>query len=173
MTDATQRLDPPPTGPAADQLFAFLDYHRATLQQKVSGLDAAGLSATLPPSTMRLGGLLKHLALVEDYWFSVFLLDNEEAERWAGVDWDADPDWEWRTAMDDDPDALRRGLADAAARSRELVAGLDLDTLAARTFRDGGRPTLRWIVLHMIEEYARHNGHADLLRESVDGVTGE
>jgi uncharacterized damage-inducible protein DinB len=174
VSDPTERSDPPATGSEAEQLHAFLDYHRATLQQKTAGLDAAGLSATLPPSTMTLAGLLKHMALVEDNWFSVFLRGNDPIEPWASAPWDDDRDWEWHTAVHDDPDDLRAGHAAAAERSRELVEGVDLDTLSVGRLRGSGeQTTLRWIVLHMIEEYARHNGHADLLRESVDGVVGE
>ncbi|NUR06475.1 MAG: DUF664 domain-containing protein [Nocardioidaceae bacterium] len=174
MTDPTLRTDPPAVGSEAEQLRAFLDFHRATLQQKTAGLDAAGLAATLPPSTMTLGGLLKHMALVEENWFSYFFHDHPMGEPWASVPWDDDPDWEWRTAADDDPDDLRARHAAAAQRSRDLVAGVDLDRLSARRLRGSDeRTTLRWIMLHMVEEYARHNGHADLLRESVDGSVGE
>ena len=88
-------------------LRAFLDYHRDTLRRKTAGLSTEQLNATHPPSTMTLGGLLKHLALVEDHWFSVVLLGNDDAEPWRSVDWDADRDWEWHTAADDDPERLR------------------------------------------------------------------
>jgi uncharacterized damage-inducible protein DinB len=173
MTGPTDRIDPPAVRSEGEQLRAFLDYHRATLQWKTAGLDAAGLSATLPPSTMTLGGLLKHMSLVEESWFSSFFLDRPLSEPWASIP-DDDPDWEWRTAADDDPDELRAMHAEAARSARELVADVDLDELSAGRFRSTGeQPNLRWIMLHMVEEYARHNGHADLLRESVDGSTGE
>ena len=128
---------------------------------------------------MTLGGLLKHLALVEDNWFSVVFLGNEDAEVWREVDWDADRDWEWHTAVQDSPDYLRRLFDEAVAASdviiHEALAGPQgLDTASVRESRRGeGKFSLRWIVVHMIEEYARHNGHADLLRESIDGQTGE
>ena len=128
---------------------------------------------------MTLGGMLKHLALVEDNWFSVVLLGNDDAEPWNSVDWNADRDWEWHTAVDDDP-AWLRGLFDesVAAADRcidQALADGGLDGLSVRESRHPGegRFSLRWILLHMIEEYARHNGHADLIRESIDGVTGE
>ena len=93
------------------------------------------------------------------------------------MDWDADPDWEWHSAAEDSPEELRAIWEDAVARSRavvtEALASGGLDQLARRTWPDGSAPSLRWILLHMIEEYARHNGHADLIRESVDGETGE
>ena len=177
MTDDT-RTDPPLRGTEVETLLGFLDYHRETLRMKASGLDADQLAASLPPSTITLGGLLKHLALVEDHWFSVVLHGNDDAEPWRSVDWDADRDWEWHTAFQDSPDELFRLYDDAIAASDRLVkqalAQDGLDTLSAQSSRRGeGQFSLRWIVTHMIEEYCRHNGHADLVRESIDGSTGE
>ena len=174
VTNLRERIHPPLRGDEADQLYGFLDYHRATLQRKAAGLDAAGLAQTLQPSSMTLGGMLKHLAFVEDNWFSLFLHGHERAAPWRDVDWKADPDWDWHSAASDDPKALRALHDDAVVRSRELAAGVGLDTLSVRRLHGVDQPvTLRWIVLHMMEEYARHNGHADLIRESIDGVVGE
>jgi uncharacterized damage-inducible protein DinB len=176
---STERVEPPLSGSESETLLAFLDYHRDTLRQKTEGLSAEQLRATLPPSTMTLGGMLKHLALVEDNWFSVVLMGNEDAEPWRGVDWDADRDWEWHSASEDSPEELRRLFDEACAASdrilAEVLAGDGLDRPSVReSRREGeGRFSLRWIVVHMIEEYARHNGHADLIRESIDGATGE
>jgi uncharacterized damage-inducible protein DinB len=168
------RVDPPLEGSEAEQLYAFLDYQRATLQRKAEGLDADQLAQVLRPSTMTLGGLLKHLALVEDYWFSYIFAGNEVALPFAGVDWDDDPDWEWHTAASDRPAVLRSLHQEVVAHCRSVVEGEPLDALSVRPHRRTGQHfTLRWIVLHMIEEYARHNGHADLIRESIDGSTGE
>ena len=171
--------DPPASGPEAEPLSAFLYFHRETLRWKTAGLTREQLAATAAASTMTLGGMLKHLALVEDHWFSCVFLGREPGEVWRDVDWDADPDWEWHSAGDDTPEALR-GLLDAAVRSSQevvreaLTRPEGLDALSVRESRRGeGRFSLRWIVVHMIEEYARHNGHADLIRESVDGQTGE
>jgi hypothetical protein len=99
-------------------------------------------------------------------------------QPWDAVDWEADPDWEFSSAADDSPDDLRRGLDEAVAQARrhidEALSLGGLDQLSVTPSRREGRPfTLRWILLHMIEEYARHNGHADLIRESIDGTTGE
>ncbi len=169
-----ERPRPPLDGDESGQLYGFLDFQRATLQHKAAGLDAAGLARTLPPSTMTLGGMLKHMAYVEDNWFSVYLHGNEMCPPWRDADWKQDPDWEWHSAADDDPDELRAMLDAAVARSRDLVDGAGLDTMSARVLSQRGRPVnLRWIVLHMIEEYARHNGHADLIRESIDGSVGQ
>ena len=175
--DEHGRPEPPLTADEAGTLLGFLDYQRATFAWKCSGLDAAGLAAKVGVSTMTLGGMLKHLALVEDSWFSECLLGRDPASPWNTVDWDADPDWEWRTAAGDTPEQLRGLWQDNVDRARgcvtEALAGGGLGKLAVRTWPDGRSPSLRWIICHMIEEYARHNGHADLIRESVDGVTGE
>jgi uncharacterized damage-inducible protein DinB len=168
------RQDPPPTGPELEQLTAFLDFQRETVLLKAEGLDAEALRRPLPPSSLTLGGLLNHLALVEDSWFRERFAGLPEQEVWAGVDWEADPDFEFRTAADLAPDELRRRYRDACARSREVVARAEgLDQLGAQPRRDGTRWDLRWLLLHMIEETARHAGHADLLREAVDGRVGE
>ena len=176
--DEHGRPEPPVAAGEAATLLGFLDYQRATLAWKCSGLDAAGLRATTAASTMTLGGILKHMALVEFGWFSGSLHGREYEPPWDAVDWKADPDWEWRTAAEDSPEELFALWQRAVDRSRADVAqvlddGGGLDRLAKRTWADGRAPSLRWILCHMIEEYARHNGHADLLRESVDGVTGE
>jgi hypothetical protein len=161
---------------AADEattLLSFLDYFRATLRRQTEGLDAAQLATRLPPSTLTLGGLLKHLAFVEGYWFRYVLAGADQVEPWASVDWRAAPDWDLDSAAADAPEDLR-GLfqAEVAAADEVIRRVLDdggLDTLAVRE-RHGTRPSLRWILVHMVEEYARHCGHADLIRESVDGA---
>jgi uncharacterized damage-inducible protein DinB len=177
--DEQGRPEPPIAADEAATLLGFLDYQRATLAWKCAGLDAAGLSATVAASSMTLGGMLKHLALVEDWWFSQMLHGQDPAPEWLAVDWDADPDWDWHSAAGEAPEQLRARWQDSVARSRSLVtqalAEAGLEQMARRAWNppDGRAPSLRWIVVHMIEEYARHNGHADLLRESVDGLTGE
>jgi hypothetical protein len=177
MTDI-DRTDPPLRASEADTLLGYLGYHRDTLRQKTFDLTSAQLQATLPPSTMTLGGMLKHLALVETWWFDEVFLGHPESEPWASVDWDADGDWDWHSAVDDTPEQLHALFDSGAAASDEIIRGAladgGLDRLSVRESRRGeGRFSLRWIIVHMIEEYARHNGHADLLRESIDGVTGE
>jgi uncharacterized damage-inducible protein DinB len=168
------RTDPPDTGTEADQLAAFLDFQRETILLKTEGLTGEQLAHRHPPSSLTLGGLLNHLALVEDSWFRVRFSGLPDDDLWAGVDWDADPDFEFRTAADVAPDELRRRYADACARSRAVVAAADgLDQLSMERRRNGHRFDLRWMLLHMIEETARHAGHADLLREAIDGTTGE
>jgi len=175
--DEQGRPQPPIAADEVATLTGFLDYQRATLAWKCSGLGAAGLAATVAASSMTLGGMLKHLALVEDGWFSHVFSNQDRRPPWDTVDWDGDPDWEWHSAAADSPQRLMGLWEDATARSRavvsEALASGGLDQLAGRTWPDGRAPSLRWILCHMIEEYARHNGHADLMRESLDGLTGE
>ncbi|WP_433891051.1 DinB family protein [Streptomyces sp. CA-111067] len=169
--------EPPVAGNEADTLIGSLERQRRTFAWKCGGLDAAGLRKTVGPSPVTLGGLLKHLALVEDDMFSRRLLGRELSPPWAVVDWDADPDWEWRTAADDSPEQLMALWEESVARSRAGVR-LALEEggpgfAGAITFRNGESPSLRRLLVDMIEEYARHVGHADLIRESVDGLVGE
>ncbi|MCW2700170.1 MAG: hypothetical protein JWQ45_1705 [Blastococcus sp.] len=169
------RTDPPNSGPEFEQLTGCLDYQRATVLLKTEGLSAEQLARRLPSSSLTLAGLLNHLALVEDSWFPHRFAGLPENDLWVGIDWDADPDREFRTATELAPEELRRRYEDACARSREVVAQADsLDQLSVGTSRHTGRHwDLRWVMLHMIEETARHAGHADLLREAIDGTTGE
>lgn len=154
-------------------LSQYLDYHRATVVWKASGLTQAQMAQRLPSSSLTIAGLVKHLALVEDSWFTERFAGLGEG-MWAGIDWDADPDWELRTALDESPEDLLALYASACDRSRVVMAAADsLDQRSAAPLRTGEHFTLRWMVLHMIEETARHNGHIDLLRESIDGLTGE
>ena len=179
MTDThtTLPFEAPITGNEVDSLLGSLERQRRIFAWKCGGLDADGLRTTVGVSTMTLGGLLKHLALVEDEYFTHRLLGRELGAPWAGVDWDADPDWEWRSAATDAPDELYALWDDAVTRSRSAAATAlaegGLDQPAAWTRSDGQSPTLRRIFIDMIEEYGRHAGHADLIRETVDGLVGE
>jgi hypothetical protein len=171
------RLDPPIASDEASTLLGFLERQRATFAWKCEGLDEAGLRATLGPSSMTLGGMLKHMARFEDDMSTEWLVGREQLAPWDTVDWDADHDWDWRTAAADSPEELYALWRDAVARSRALFAEAlaegDLGRRATGSTGSGGAlPSLRYILLNMIEEYARHNGHADLIRESVDGLVG-
>src|SRR5437870_2129181 len=119
--DEHGRTEPPVAGDETATLLGFLDYQRATLAWKCAGLDSAGLRATVGASSMTLGGLLKHLALVEDSWFSRNLHGQDWQRPWDAVDWTADPDWEWHSAAEDSPEQLFTLWQDAVARSRSLV----------------------------------------------------
>ena len=169
-----ERVDPPQANDEAATLLAYLDYHRDTLRLKTAGLNADQLDICLAPSTMTLGGMLKHLAFVEHWWFACVFAGREYAEPWASVDWREDADWDWHSAADDAPEDLLAMLASEIAESDRIIhAASDCGQLSVRTSRSGAPFSLRWILCHMIEEYARHNGHADLIREWIDGEVGE
>jgi hypothetical protein len=171
------RPEPPIAGDEAAMLVGYLERQRATFAWKCGGLDTAGLRATLGASSMTLGGMLKHLARFEDDMSCEWLQGRGQRHPWNTVDWDADQAWDWRTAAEDSPEQLYARWRDAVARSRALFAealadgGLERPAMGI-TNAQGEAPSLRYILLNMIEEYARHNGHADLIRESVDGLVG-
>jgi uncharacterized damage-inducible protein DinB len=180
MTDSSEEFlrEPPVAGNETDTLLGSLERERAIFAWKCGGLDADGLAATVGASSMTLGGLLKHLALVEDDYFGRRLHGREYGPPWDTAPFDADPDWEWHSAADDSPDQLYALWEAAVARSRAAVTealadGGGMGQLGRFTWPDGRSPSLRRILIDLIEEYARHNGHADLIRESVDGVVGE
>lgn len=177
MTEPTHLTDPPLAGDEVSTLRGFLDYQRDVIRRKTEGLTQEQLNQALPPTTMTLGGLLKHLAIVEHSWFSQVFLGLDLAEPWGGVDWDADVDWDWHSAEADTPEYLRELYEATVADSDRILQGAlaagGLDLLSVREARGGGRYSLRWILVHLIEEYARHAGHADLLREAIDGSTGD
>ena len=172
---------PPSSTPQArgeiESLLAVLERNRRTFAWKTSGLGEEGLRATAAASAMTLGGLVKHVALVEADWLAVKLAGQAYGPPWDAVDFDADPDWEWRTGGQDAPEDVYRVWRDAVERSRRLVVEMinerGLDGAASFTWPDGRTPTIRDMLLDMIEEYARHTGHADVLRDAVDGRVGE
>ena len=161
----------------AEAVLAVLERNRRTFGWKTGGLDRAGLAATTASSSMTLGGLVKHMALVEADWLVVKLAGQPYGPPWDAVDFEADPDWEWRTAAEDDPAEVYALWRSAVQRSREVVAAMlrdgGMDAATQFTGPDGRAASVRDMLLDMIEEYARHTGHADLLRESVDGLVGE
>lgn len=177
MSESTSQPALSATGSEAESLFSVLERNRRTFAWKTSGLDEAGLRATTAASAMTLGGLVKHVALVEADWLAVKLAGREYGAPWDAVDFDADPDWEWRTGALDSPEDVYAAWRAAVERSRELVAEVvkerGLDGPASFTWPDGRIPSVRDMLLDMIEEYARHTGHADVLREAVDGRVGE
>jgi len=170
-------LEPPLAGDEADTLLGSLERQRATFAWKCSGVDASGMRATVGASVLTLGGLLKHLALVEDEYFTRRLHQRPLGKPWSEIDWEANPDWPWESAAYDSPDQLLTLWLDAVNRSRDSVAeALEADgvgQLARFALPDGQAPSLRRILVDLIEEYARHTGHADLLREAIDGRVGE
>jgi uncharacterized damage-inducible protein DinB len=168
------RLEPDPAASEAEALAQYLDYQRATVLAKTEGLDSAQLAYQHAPSSLTLAGLLQHLAFVEETWMEHRFLGLPEREPWAGAGWAADPDWEFHTAVTLEPGELRQRYRDACERSRDVMAGASsLDQQSVRPLRDGRHFSLRWVLLHLIEETARHAGHADLIREAIDGSVGE
>jgi uncharacterized damage-inducible protein DinB len=165
-----ERIDPPLVAQERGMLDAWLDYHRATLAVKCEGLTDDQLRArAVPPSSLSLLGLVRHMGEVERSWFRRVLDDEHAPPRYYS---DENPDGDF-------DDVAGAGVAEAfgywrdeCAHARERVAAApSLDVTG--TGRSGDRYSLRWIMVHMIEEYARHNGHADLLRERIDGAVGD
>ncbi len=175
--DEQGRPEPPFAADEVSTLLGFLEYQRATMAWKTAGLDAEGFTTTVAASSMTLGGMLKHLAFVEEWWFSERFAGLAQVVPWSAVDWDAEPDWDWVSAAQDTSEEIVTLWEKSVTDARDVMAAAlvegGLDQRARRPHPDGRAPTLRWIVVHMIEEYARHNGHADLIREAIDGQTGE
>ena len=176
-TDAPPPWEPPLNGTEVEHLLGALDRQRATFRWKAGGRGRAGLTATVGASTMTLGGLLKHLALVEEVYASTKLSGKPLGEPWTSMPgWDR-PDLEWTTARDDDP-AFLYALYDGAverARARYAAALADggLDQRVHVGSDRGVVASLRRLLFDLLEEYGRHTGHADLLSEAVDGRVGE
>ena len=169
--------EPPLAGTEVEQLIGALERLRTTFRWKADDLDAAGLQTRIGSSALTLGGLLKHLAANEDYMFMTKLRGEPIGAPWEASAWDGDNDWEFTSAASDSPDELYALWDDAVERSRARLAVAladgGLDQLADVSGPDGRHASLRRLVCDLIEEYGRHTGHADLLREAVDGLVGE
>ncbi len=166
--------EPPLAGNGAEQLVGALERQRWTFRWKADGLDEAGLRARIGSSALTIGGLIKHLALVEDHYFGPQLDGSPYAERWDLLGHDGD---EFTLTERDTPAELYALWDRAVDRSRKrlsaaLAAG-DLGQLVRITGPEGQQVTLRRLICDLLEEYARHTGHTDLLREAVDGRVGE
>ena len=156
---------PPQSGDERAMLTTFLDFQRDVLLRKVGGLDDDGLRRVMTPSGLTLLGLLKHIAYVERYWFRSIFAGEDVTFPWT----DADPDADWRPEPGETAERIATLYRDEVARAREITSRASLDESSASPASD---ETFRWILFHMLEEYARHLGHADLMREFVDGRTG-
>ncbi len=167
--------EPPLAGTEVEALTGALDRLRATFRWKVDGLDPAGLAARIPSSSLTLGGLLKHLALVEDYHSTAKMSGEPLGEPWASLGMDEDdPEWEFTSAAADSPEELCALYDGAVLRHRErFAARLAQGGLDGPIAIHDGAFNLRRLTCDLLEEYGRHTGHADLLREAVDGRTGE
>lgn len=166
--------EPPIAGTEQEALIGSLERQRSYIAWKCGGLDADAMRVRLEPSAITLGGLLMHLALVEEDLFSMRLHGRAPRQPWDLVDWSV-PDPEWRAGTEDPERALvawRQAVTRGRADIEEALAVDGLDTPAG-TLPDGQVPNLRRLVIDAIEEYARHLGHADLVRESIDGLVGE
>jgi uncharacterized damage-inducible protein DinB len=165
------RIDPPIAAGEREMLRKWLDWHRETLAVKCAGLTEEQLRLrSVPPSSLSLLGLVRHMADVERSWFRRRINGEDLAAIYYTED---DPDGEFDnvdTASAEEAFAIWREEIKHARAAEAACA--DLDTMT-RTARQGVHYSLRWVIIHMIEEYARHNGHADLLRERIDGATGE
>ncbi|SDL17375.1 DinB family protein [Tessaracoccus oleiagri] len=164
------RPEPPPRGDERATLLGFLDFLRATIEFKLEDLDDEQVRRpSVPPSTMTLLGLVKHLTAVERHWFQYVFLGDDVPPSWDRED----PDADWRI----EPHETTAGILDAYRAQAEISNGIarehDLDEPQRRTLHHHDVVRLRWILTHMIEETGRHAGHADLLREAIDGRTGE
>jgi hypothetical protein len=165
--------DFPPVDTADERtlLTGLLDWYRTGVVLKLDGLDQADAAASPVGSSTSILGLVKHLALVEDAWFTSRFAGRPDPEPWAGVDWDGDPNWEFRTARGESIEYVVGLYEEACDRSRAITSAAALDDLAAHP--DGQDFTLRFALAHLLEETARHLGHLDILRELADGRTGE
>jgi uncharacterized protein DUF664 len=177
MTNSDTPWEPPIAGTEVEHLVGALDRLRATFRWKTDDLDRAGLATRIGASSLTLGGLLKHLAANEDYAFTVKLSGVPIGAPWDATGWDGSNDWEFTSATDDPPEALYALWDGAVERSRArlaaALAGGGVDQLIHVSGPDGRHASLRRLLCDLIEEYGRHTGHADLLREAVDGRAGE
>lgn len=165
-----QRTDPPLDGDEKASLLGFLDYQRDTLLCKLNGLDDEQVRRPHVPSGLTLLGLVKHLTDVERSWFRETVDGEDLSHLWD----DNDPQRYWRIEPDDTTEGIVAGYREEIARANAIVAAADLNArVRGKVTPSHQALTIRWVVLHMIEETARHLGHADLIREAIDGATGE
>jgi hypothetical protein len=176
MSDEQPPWEPPLAGSDADQILGSIERMRATFRWKADGLDAAGLAHRIGSSHLTLGSLLKHLAMAEDHYFTNLFAGQGYPDVWRELGHDGTADWEFRTAGDDSPEVLYDLYDGSVERSRTAIA-----EVLARGGMDQRidvghpewQPSLRAVLCGLIEEYARHCGHADLIREDLDGRVGE
>lgn len=176
MTTIHLAQEPPLAGDEVAAMLGSLDRMRGYLLWKCSGLDADGIRTTLAPSTLTPGGLLKHLAVVEAITLAWKLHGQRPFAPFDDADWD-DQDWHFRVEADDTPESLETLFVQSVAKGQalldEAIAAGGLDFTADVHDDEGNHPNARRLVYDLIEEYGRHVGHADLIRESIDGLVGE
>lgn len=175
MMTPEARRTPPVAGSEAATLVGLLNYGRDTLRWKCSGLGEDQLRQSMSPTTMTLAGLILHLTVVEAGWFNLSFAGGVSMPGWMPIADLEDPDWAWKYAKEFGVDQLWEWFSEATDVSDKVIADAleseqGLDRLAANSEEP---VSMRWLIGHMVEEYGRHNGHADLLRESIDGTTGD
>ncbi len=168
------RAEPPPRSDERATLLGFLRWHRETLELKCSGLDAADLARrTVEPSSLSLLGLVRHMADVERGWFRSMMAGQDAPPHFSSR---THPDGDFDGATPDPTvvaEAWNVWRAEVDFADRLVAEAPDLDIVSVKTDPTRGPMSLRWVLTHMVEEYARHNGHADLLRERIDGKVGQ
>jgi len=165
------RTDRPPSWDERATLLAMLQYTRDTARDKCDGLFATGAAATplVTSPLMSIGGVVNHLRWVEHSWIENRFVGGPDLGPWT----DDEPDREFTLGATTPLSQVLEEYADQARRTDLLIAGFELESRSQTPLSSGDFPTLRWVVLHLIEENARHNGHLDVLRELADGVTGD
>lgn len=169
--------EPPIAGSESEHLTGALDRLRATFRWKADGLTADQLGQRIPSSDLTIAALLKHLAHVETDCFTRRLDGSALGEPWDSIDWDVTPDWDFESAADDSAGYLYElydtSVVNARARLQSALARAGMDQSVHLAWPDGRHINLRRLVCDFIEEYGRHTGHADLIREAIDGRVGE
>lgn len=177
MTGDEPWAEPPLAGSEVEHLVGALNRLRATFRWKADGLDAAQLQTKVASSALTLGGLLKHLAFAEDYMFTTKLRGEPPGEPWDSAGGRPSSDWTFSSATDDAPERLYALWDGAVQRSHQrlqrALADGGVEQLVHLSTPDGQQASLRRLLCDLLEEYGRHTGHADLLREAVDGRVGE
>lgn len=169
--------DPPLLEDEKTTLIGFLLYQQSVFLKKLKTeeddfLPDAQLTQSLPPSSLTLKSLIAHLWYVEDYWREEKILGRPRPEPWASLNFSTDPDADFHWAKQQTSHSLVAGLLASCQKTRDLLAQLDLNAPINSTF-EGEKINNRWVATHLLEEWARHLGHADFLREAIDGSVGD
>jgi hypothetical protein len=174
---ADYRWEPPLAGTETEHLLGALNRQRTTFRWKADELDAAGLNTRIASSSMTMGGLLKHLSACEDYMTTEKLSGTPIGAPWDAWGWDGNDSWDFTWEADLPPDDLYRlwdgAVERATARFDAAIADGGLDQPVAMGYPNGPKASLRRLLCDLLEEYGRHTGHADLIREAIDGRVGE
>ncbi len=169
QSSGEHRPEPPQSAAPVEMLSGFLDFLQSTLLWKLDGLTDEEARRVLTPSGVSLISLVKHSAYVERFWFQVQFAGLDVSSGWST----GDPDADWRIELTDTVESIVALYESETAKSREIVRGASWDTLCQGARSKAQGKTLGWVLTHMVEEVARHCGHADILRETIDGATGE